>query len=202
MSSADRKRNSMRKRQTMGKEKDRGKCWCCRRLLAFLFSHIGLGFLVFAYSLVGAFIFRHFEEPYEKGKALEVFSIRNTTVHKLWTKTLELNVLYKENWTSMASIEIEKFQQNLIQAVREGYDGKQTTGTSNHNQWSLFGSWIYSVTVITTIDPILQFYTVFRIYSVFIHTHYAIQSALCVTAVDMVVDMGVKSSNQILFDIL
>ncbi|CAG2167949.1 unnamed protein product [Oppiella nova] len=171
MSTIDRKRNSMhRKRQAMPKDKDRGgKCWCCRRLLAFLFSHIGLGFLVFAYSLVGAFIFRHFEEPYEKGKAVEVLSIRNTTVHNLWTETLKFNVLYKANWTLMASKEIEKFQQNLIQAVKEGYDGKQIA-TSNHNQWSLSGSWMYSLTVITTIEILV----------------------LCEAMDAVVVDMGVK----------
>jgi len=64
MSTVDRKRNGSRKRQGLGKEKPKGKCWCCRRFLAFLFSHIGLGFLVFSYSLLGAVIFRYFEGKY------------------------------------------------------------------------------------------------------------------------------------------
>ena len=55
----------------------------------------------------------------------------------------------------MASKEIEKFQQNLIQAVREGYDGKDT-GSPNQ-QWSLSGSWMYSLTVISTIGESLDY---------------------------------------------
>ncbi len=90
-----------------------------------------------------------FSEPHEKEKASEVLTIRNTTVHNLWSETYKLNVLYKENWTTMASKEIEKFQQRLIQAVKEGYDGKEV-GTTGHH-WSLSGSWMYSLTVITTI---------------------------------------------------
>ena len=33
----------------------------CFKFFAFLFSHIGLGLLVFAYTIIGAFLFRHFE---------------------------------------------------------------------------------------------------------------------------------------------
>ena len=49
----------------------------------------------------------------------------------------------------MASKEIEKFQQNLIQAVKEGFDGKEKGSVDK--QWSLSSSWMYSLTVITTI---------------------------------------------------
>jgi len=58
-------------------------------------------------------------------------------------------VLYKENWTTMASKEIEKFQQRLMQAVKEGYDGKEAAKSGR--QWSLSGSWMYSLTIISTI---------------------------------------------------
>ena len=65
MSTIDRKSNSLRKRQAMAKDKAKTKCYCCRRLLTFFFSHIGLGCLVFCYSLIGAFIFRHLEGDFD-----------------------------------------------------------------------------------------------------------------------------------------
>lgn len=33
----------------------------CFKFFAFIFSHIGLGCLVLAYTIIGAFLFRHFE---------------------------------------------------------------------------------------------------------------------------------------------
>lgn len=38
-----------------------GKFAFCLRFAAFVFSHVGLGFLVLVYTILGAFIFKHFE---------------------------------------------------------------------------------------------------------------------------------------------
>lgn len=46
---------------SLKKEKVNGKLRFCFRFAAFVFSHIGLGLLVLLYTVMGAFIFRHFE---------------------------------------------------------------------------------------------------------------------------------------------
>ena len=38
---------------------------CCRRVFHFLFSQLGLCAVVFAYAVVGAFVFRHLEQTNE-----------------------------------------------------------------------------------------------------------------------------------------
>nr|XP_027203314.1 uncharacterized protein LOC113797174 [Dermatophagoides pteronyssinus] len=166
----------------------------CFKFFAFLFSHIGLGLLVFAYTIIGAFLFRHFEEPsiIERNRLIE--RIRNETVDRLWIETYKLNVLYKENWTTMATKEIEQFQRTLIDSFKDGYwpliydlSSSSSINIDNNNnidsddlqpnehhhnyddhqqqqqqefnpnqqhlytRWSFIDSWMYSISIITTI---------------------------------------------------
>ncbi|XP_055356882.1 TWiK family of potassium channels protein 7-like [Paramacrobiotus metropolitanus] len=134
-------------------EKDTG--WtvknCCRKTIAFLFSHIGLTALVVGYSIMGAFLFRHLEFQHEVDKMGTIREWKNDTVEalwnittdvhmhelfqvpkakdqhimqaeaaktalveNLWTLTMDLNVLWKENWTQTAEKEIS----NLIRQLR------------------------------------------------------------------------------------
>ncbi|GFQ97375.1 hypothetical protein TNCT_261621 [Trichonephila clavata] len=126
-----------------------GRCRrCCGRFTTFLFSHVGLCALVIGYSIMGAFAFRALEAPYEEQKASQVGHLRQETVRRLWEITDKLNVLYKDNWTELVEAEVRRFQKELIVAVKEGYDGKEGSG----QQWSFSGAFLYSLTVITTID--------------------------------------------------
>ncbi|KAL3186400.1 hypothetical protein MRX96_028112 [Rhipicephalus microplus] len=122
---------------------------CCRKFAAFLFSHVGLCALVVGYSVLGAFAFRALEGPYEVRKASQVRALREQTVSRLWEVTAELNVLYKDNWTFAVNEHIRDFQLRLVAAVKDGYDGKES---GREQQWSFSGAFLYSLTVITTIE--------------------------------------------------
>lgn len=153
------------RRQHRAKEKKDKGCWCCRKLLAILFSQLGLCGLVLGYTVFGAYLFRYLEAPYEMQRASKVVSMRNFTVQKLWNITDKFNVLYKENWTALVSAEIAVFQQQLLAAVRDGYDGQETLPRSpnasphhspshqatQQQQWTLSSAFLYSLTLITTI---------------------------------------------------
>jgi len=45
--------------------------------------------------------------------------LRQKTVEKLWVITEEFNILYKDNWTRLAALEMQRFQDHLVQRVRE-----------------------------------------------------------------------------------
>ncbi|XP_064460217.1 potassium channel subfamily K member 18-like isoform X2 [Ornithodoros turicata] len=144
----DRKRSS-RRQPAKKRQQSEGKCKsCCKRVASFLLSHLGLCALVVGYGLLGALAFRALEGPYEVQKASEVKNMREETVSRLWEATLQLNVLYKENWTAVVDREIREFQGRIVAAVKDGYDG---TETGDSRQWSLSGAFLYSLTVITTI---------------------------------------------------
>ncbi|GIX95132.1 uncharacterized protein CDAR_178851 [Caerostris darwini] len=88
-------------------------------------------------------------------KVDEVMHKRSDTVRRLWAITDNLNVLYKENWTRQVTEEVKRFQAELVHAIKEGYDGKEGTGT----QWTFSGAFLYSLTVITTIGKYGLFQT-------------------------------------------
>ena len=44
---------------------------------------------------------------------------RQQTIAKLWNITETLNVLYRENWTLMANVEMIKFQNEMIQSIKQ-----------------------------------------------------------------------------------
>ena len=88
--------------------------------------------------------------------------IRSQTVEKLWSITEDLNILYKENWTRLAAQEVLKFQENLVKSfksygsgvtIKNGNSPGATAVYYTHHQhhWSFASSFLYSLTLITTI---------------------------------------------------
>lgn len=68
--------------------------------------------------------------------------LRAITVARLWAITEDLNILYKENWTSLAARELMQFQRDLTDNMRIRRD---------EHRWTLASSCLYALTLITTI---------------------------------------------------
>lgn len=67
---------------------------------------------------------------------------------RLWAITEDLNILYRENWTELARNEMKLYQERLVRTLRrqmteERYSTKPT--------WTFSMSFLYSVTLVTTI---------------------------------------------------
>lgn len=142
---------------------------CCRKFISFFVSNVGLCVLVVVYSIAGAFMFRSIESPFEEQKALQVNLLRNETIFRLWniSKTIllktkneiskRINVskayhnnidLHPNEWKQLMGVEIKKFQGEILKAIKDGYEGQHKAGDE---QWSPSGSFLYSLTVISTI---------------------------------------------------
>ena len=76
--------------------------------------------------------------------------------------TEELNILYEKNWKRTALQELEKFQKELQAAslgcspswnggVGQVDDVVVQDGTSDGSEWSLASSFLYSLSLITTV---------------------------------------------------
>ncbi|CAK1541715.1 unnamed protein product [Leptosia nina] len=92
---------------------------------------------------------------------------RSRAVENIWEITVSLNILYRENWTRLASAEILKFQNELLQRVtaemasQYGVSYKELAlgefgegDVNNHyeeHDWNLALAFFYSLTVLTTI---------------------------------------------------
>ncbi|XP_055715780.1 TWiK family of potassium channels protein 18 isoform X2 [Phlebotomus papatasi] len=162
-----------------------------------LLTNLGICTLLFAYTLLGSFIFLAIEggastmqqktlastnrqmKPspttvrsdnvtFSPAAIQDTLEARQRAVENIWDITVSLNILYRENWTRLAALEIARFQEQLIkrltddmiaQGVQQGDTGAPSTGavivqTSSLGQeydWTFARAFLYSLTVLTTI---------------------------------------------------
>jgi hypothetical protein len=130
---------------------------CCKKIAAFLFSHIGLAGMVVAYSIMGGFLFRALEAPFESREKLAIRNLKEKQIDRIWQMAVlqTSDSIDKTNFTNEVRGIFLRFQQEVTIAVKDkGWDGKDTTEDSSL-QWSFAGALLYAVTVITTIGKSL-----------------------------------------------
>ncbi|GLV36779.1 uncharacterized protein CBL_02386 [Carabus blaptoides fortunei] len=149
-----------------------------------VFASIGVCFLVIAYTIIGAFTFMALEggihhetavaasKPSPNRESTLVSELRSHTVDRLWSITENLNILYRENWTRLAAEEVMEFQEALVRALRTSGGGAYVAsargGTmyyTHEHRWSFSSSFLYSLTLITTIGSRCRGAMVSGIYS-------------------------------------
>ena len=126
---------------------------CCKKMMAFLFSHIGLAGMVVAYSIMGGFLFKWLEAPYEATEKLAILGRKEDEIQKIYSLAMlvKSDKIDKDNFTMVLREIFLDFQELVTVAVKDkGWDGKDTTDETAL-QWSFAGALLYAVTVITTI---------------------------------------------------
>ncbi|RZF44600.1 hypothetical protein LSTR_LSTR010762 [Laodelphax striatellus] len=94
---------------------------------------------------------------------------RTHTVENIWDITVSLNILYRENWTRLAGQELNSFQEMIVQRILEEMHSpggstaaaiqggaEQRAGDQNIIEWNLAKSFLYALTVLTTIAAKLK----------------------------------------------
>lgn len=134
----------------------------CKKITTFLFSRVGLCFVVVGYVVVGGFIFRSIEGSYEEEKAKNrslINDVVNTKtdnlVNEIWNMTKFEKVFHEKNYTNKLKAKLIDYQKNLTDAVKDGYKG---SSHSNITKWTYPGSILYSVTIVTTIGLFPYFF--------------------------------------------
>jgi hypothetical protein len=127
----------------------------CKKITTFMFSRVGLCFVVVGYVVIGGFIFKSIEGSYEEEKAKnktlinDVVNVKtDNLVFEIWNMTKFELVFHEKNYTNKLKAKLLDYQKNLTEAVKDGYKG-----ASNHTiiKWTFPGSILYSVTIVTTI---------------------------------------------------
>lgn len=145
-----------------------------------LATNLGICILLFGYTLIGSVVFlsiesgdsfqqqilattsninqykRNFNNSADmKAKTDEA---RSRTVETIWDITVNLNILYRDNWTRLAAQEITKFQNELMKSLEEeisqSYVMQERKINGKHPQdfqWTFAKAFLYSLTVLTTI---------------------------------------------------
>ena len=98
---------------------------------------------------------------------------REHTIARLWNITETLNVLYRENWTLMANTEMIKFQNEMIQAIKQ--DMVATEHVCNYSkdqedtEFTITAAFIYCLSLITTIG----LYSISTMLLLFLKTYFS-----------------------------
>ncbi|XP_058803375.1 TWiK family of potassium channels protein 9-like isoform X2 [Phymastichus coffea] len=140
------------------------------------------------YTLLGSFIFLYIEgsaaEPPLQQRSLattipagpayssarrnaswinQINEARVRTVESLWLTTERLNILYRDNWTRLATEEIIRFQEQVVRTLTDNLGAAahssvthslndDVTGRKIVNyEWNFARAFLYSLTVLTTI---------------------------------------------------
>jgi hypothetical protein len=126
---------------------------CCKSFTTFIFSRVGLCLLVVAYAFGGGVVFQFLEASTDESNVDRVQQHLNTTVEKLFNRSIESKFLHKHNWTAMAREILEEYQRELVRQTKRGYQGERFTDDAK--QWNFPEAILYAITVITTIGKTL-----------------------------------------------
>ena len=132
---------------------------CCKKVLKFSFSQLGLCAMVIAYSVAGGFIFQHLErtnEQQECVKSKEKYDpLQNGTMYRLWDIASTFRADADQGYALVEfEKQLKKFRDDVLAL---GYDGTNCSamglpGEGNPEyKWSFPGALLFAVTVITTI---------------------------------------------------
>ncbi|RUS81677.1 hypothetical protein EGW08_010539 [Elysia chlorotica] len=134
---------------------------CCKMIMKFLFSHIGLCAMVILYCVAGGFIFEHLEKNNEEQICYESRSEYQPMENKTIESTLKIFYDLGGAITTKSSRELMEIQlRSVLETFRNntlaiGYDGRSCDlygkPAGPNYEWSWAGGLMFSVTVISTI---------------------------------------------------
>lgn len=117
---------------------------CCRKLVAFMCTQVGVGGLIVGYAVIGAIGFMSIESRSEAPEVEFVKGLRNQCALELWELTNDENTFNGSSWISRADLVVRNFQVNLTLAVKKGYDTRKV-----EERWSFPAALMFSLSIFT-----------------------------------------------------
>ncbi|KAK7087873.1 dentin sialophosphoprotein-like [Littorina saxatilis] len=151
------RRLTARRSSTRGRERRKKCIHCCKQFVAFLFSHIGLISLVVGYTIMGGFIFKALESPFERAVKFNITKNRTAMQDRIISLAtgFQLNEVTRDNLTKELDKELKKYQAFIHKHTTENnWDGNEYLEGSSGvqvEQWSFASALLYAITVMTTI---------------------------------------------------
>ncbi|XP_063229099.1 TWiK family of potassium channels protein 18 [Bacillus rossius redtenbacheri] len=119
---------------------------CCRKLVAFMCTQVGVGGLVVGYAIVGAVGFGFLESTWENPQDLVVRRLQADCTRALVDVAFSVNEFNETRWRAEANLALRRFQAGLAQAVKDGYNG-----LSSEEMWTFPAALMFCLAVFTMI---------------------------------------------------
>ncbi|XP_023335414.1 TWiK family of potassium channels protein 18 isoform X1 [Eurytemora carolleeae] len=139
---------SVRSKNSSASSEDKTKVVkdCCRSVVEFLFTQVGVGALVVSYTIVGAIAFQAIETQNKEDLIKEVEESRKRIVEDLWNITSMFNVLYSSTWERHIQIKLLEHQKSMVGYIQSGYDELRV-----EDRWTFPAALMFTLSVITMI---------------------------------------------------
>lgn len=119
---------------------------CCRKVVAFMCTQVGVGGLVVGYAIVGAFGFISVEMAHDNKQNSVVKKVTERCAGRLWELTVTENVFNETLWKKESGQVLLDFQRELTDAVKSGYDGR-----TGEEIWSFPAALMFCLSIFTMI---------------------------------------------------
>ncbi|KAF5282990.1 hypothetical protein FQA39_LY04861 [Lamprigera yunnana] len=116
---------------------------CCRKVIAFMCTQVGVGGLVVGYTVVGAFAFRYIEQ---QDKVLQINQYADGCLEDLWEVTSTVNTVDEPLFRSKMDYVLLNYQNHMVELFRKGFRGR-----SPQDVWSFPAALMFSLSIITMI---------------------------------------------------
>ena len=96
---------------------------CFRSTVEFMFTQVGVGGVVIAYTILGAVAFQAIETSNLEDPTMNlVEDQRGKIVSDLWNLTKYFNVLNRQKWSREVNYVLFDHQERMVQFIKNGYD--------------------------------------------------------------------------------
>ncbi|XP_072395858.1 two pore potassium channel protein sup-9 [Diabrotica undecimpunctata] len=119
---------------------------CCRKVIAFMCTQVGLGALVFGYTLVGAVSFMTLEQKGVNIEPVQINEKREEYLVKLYKVALKHNIFDVDSFFSDSDAVLRSYQEKVVEIFKYGYSER-----SVNDMWTFSAALMYSLSVITMI---------------------------------------------------
>ncbi|XP_018564666.1 two pore potassium channel protein sup-9 [Anoplophora glabripennis] len=116
---------------------------CCRKLIAFMCTQVGVGALVFGYTLIGAVTFMHIEEKGQNTKEGVMNETRINYSMRLYETALIVNGYNITTFAPAIDEVLKDYQKKVVEIFKDGYDPQ--------DEWTFPSALMFSLSIITMI---------------------------------------------------
>ncbi|XP_031333085.1 TWiK family of potassium channels protein 12 [Photinus pyralis] len=116
---------------------------CCRKVIAFMCTQVGVGGLVVGYTVVGAFAFRYIER---QNKAFQFNVHFEGCLNDIWKIAHQINTVNEPLFRTRMDTVLLEYQNKMVKLFREGFRGR-----TPEEIWSFPAALMFSLSIITMI---------------------------------------------------
>ncbi|XP_066252130.1 TWiK family of potassium channels protein 12 [Euwallacea similis] len=119
---------------------------CCRKMVAFMCTQVGVGALIIGYTMIGAVGFMHIEKSARNIEVLEVAMLRANTAKKLFAVVMENNIFDQKQFNKDIDRVLKGHQGDVVELFKHGFEERPM-----QEVWSFPAALMFCLSIITMV---------------------------------------------------